>query len=147
MSTANDDSPDCVVLSGFPRDAVRVVASRQSADAAYVLLDTNPKGWRYLYGINCERVNRRWTEGSSGNGSGWARLEEDLGTLTLWEDVTSDADRARASFAGELFETAVEDGVYLFAWWNVPCPDDKWPRLEALRVRGEWLRIPFARSV
>ena len=123
------------------------MASRQSADAAYVLLDTNPKGCRYLYGINCERVNGRWTEGSSGNGSGWARLEEDLGTLTLWDEVASDADRARASFAGELFEAAVQAGVYLFAWWNVPCPDDKWPRLEALRVRGEWLRIPFAPSV
>jgi hypothetical protein len=113
-----------------------------------VLLDTNPKGWRYLYGINCERVDGRWNEGNSGNGSGWSRmgLEEDLGTLTLWGDVTAGADRARASFAGEQFETAVEDGVYLFAWWRVPCPDAKMPRLEALRVGGKWKRIASARS-
>lgn len=138
-------SPEEAALFGFPAGAVRVVASRQNDDVAFVLLATNPHGWRYLYGVNCERVEGKWSEGGSGNGPGWSEIGPigSFGTLTLWGDVTRDADRARARFEGQSFEMTVDGGVYLFVWWNVPVPGDNWvwPRLEALRVRGEWVDV------
>lgn len=128
------------MLAGFPPGACRVVASCASHDVAYVLLDTAPTGWRYLYGVNVERRGGVWTEGSSGNGSGWSRVDpdEELGTLTLWDDAPQGADRVRARFNGELFETPIQNGAYLFVWWNIVCPDD-WPRLEAFRIAGAWI--------
>ncbi len=136
-------SPEQAALFGFPLGAVHIVASRQADDVAFVLLDASPHGWRYLYGVNCERVDGQWTEGGSGNGPGWSEIGPNgsLGTLTLWGEVTRDADRIRARFDGQPFETTVDDGVYLFVWWSIPCPEDQWPRLEALRVRGEWVHV------
>jgi hypothetical protein len=42
---SNDvDSPERVVLAGFPEGAVRIVASREAVDVVHVLLDMRPNG-------------------------------------------------------------------------------------------------------
>lgn len=143
MTTPLFDSPEEAATNGIPPQSCRVLASRVQGDAAYVLLDTHPEGWRYLYGVNCDRRNGRWCEGTSGNRPGWSRVGpvDDLGTLKIWGESPMGADRVRIRYEGEVREEAVEHGVYLLVWWSVPCPDDRGPRVQAFRVRGEWLPL------
>ena len=132
-------SPEDAALDGFPRHLCHVVASRVNGDIAYVLLNTGSHARPYLYGAHCERIDGAWHEGHSSNASGWSKIgsDDDRGTMTLWDDAPPYADRARAKFNGESREAPVENGAFLFVWWNVGCPED-WPELEAFRIAGRW---------
>ena len=120
----------------------RVVATCVNGDVAYVLLDTGSDGRPYLYGVNCQRHYGLWSERGSSNGPGWSQAGSDphLGTLVDWGEAPPEADAVRLDFNGAVLEAAVNDGVYLAAWWRTPCPRVAWPRVEALRVMGEWVR-------
>jgi len=133
------DSPEAAAMSEFPADC-RVVASAVDGDDAYVLIDTNPSESAYLYGVCVRRGDGGWEEGTSGNGPGWTLtdFEGELGTLVLWGEAPEGADRVRVEWRGETREAAAEGGVYLLAWWRVPCPDEH-PREGAFRVRGAWV--------
>ena len=146
-------------MSGFPAQYCRVVASRREGDDAVVLLDTGSNGVPYLYVVMCERKGDSWIDGMSGNCLGWASTdpvgepdesdaweEEDSedparGTLTLWDEAPPGADMVRVEFEGTTIDAPVHDGVYLLAWWKVPCPQEH-PRAVAFRIRGEWTPAP-----
>ena len=143
------DTPEHAAMNGFPDKYCRVVASRVEGDDAYVLLDTGSPGQPYLYGVNCERSNGRWFEGSSGNGGGWSVTDVTVGagTWSLWDDAPADADRVRAAFNGEVFETPVLEGAYLFVWWRQPNLPDMAPTVTAVRISGEWVEQLDWRSI
>ncbi len=115
---------------------------RVQGDAAYALFDTGPEGQPHLYGVNYERRDGRWSEGISGNGPGWSHVGPEVarGTLTIWSEAPLGADKVRLEFEGELREEPVDNGVYLAAWWDVPCPKGTEPRISASRVNGQWVR-------
>lgn len=60
----------------------------------------------------------------------------------MWQDAPPGADRARVAFGGETRDEPVERGVYLAAWWRVPCPENDWPHAVAFRVSGHWVPAP-----
>ena len=143
MTPRSFDTPEAAVLAGFPPGAVRIVAVRAHADDAYVLVDTRPSGPPYLYGITCVRAGDGWVEGSSSNGGGWRNTDTDaeLGMLVVWDDAPAGADRVRVAFGADVHEEPIEYGVYLSAWWRVPCPEDGWPDAVAFRVKGQWVDV------
>ena len=110
----------------------------------YGLFDTGPIGQPYLYGVNYERRDGKWSEGSSGNGPGWSQVGpvDGLGTWTVWDEAPPGADAVRSEFNGHLSEEPVTAGFYLAAWWEVPCEDDSSPRVTAFRINGEWIPVP-----
>jgi hypothetical protein len=134
-------SPEEAAMIGFPGQAVRVLATARDGDDAYVLLDTGPAGEPYLYGVCVNRERGGWVEGTSGNGSGWTLTggEDDVGTLTEWGEAPEGATRVRVVFGGEVREAPVANGVYLLAWWRVPCPTDDFPRVDAFQIDGRWV--------
>lgn len=127
--------------ASFPPQHCRIVATREHGDAGYVLFDTAPTAGHYLYGVNYERVDERWMEGISSNGSGWSHVgqDPDLGTLTDWGIAPAGADRARVEVDGELYDEPVENGVYLFVWWRVPADHDIEYGPIRFRINGRWV--------
>jgi len=137
------DSLADAARSSFPTEFCRIVAMREHGDVGYVLFNTRPLGEPYLYGVDYERIDGRWTEGGSANGPGWSRVGPELGTLTIWDEAPPSADRVRVDFEGETREEAVNEGAYLAVWWNVSHPDrNRWPIATAFRINGEWVRAP-----
>lgn len=130
-----------VARSSFETRFCRTVAAREQGDVAYVLFDTGPESRPYLYGINYERRDGHWSEGTSSNGPGWAKVGpmEGVGTLTLWGEAPPGADKVRVEFEEKLREELVSDGVFLAVWWSVSPPERSWPRAAAFRINGEWL--------
>src|SRR5215475_2441331 len=91
------------VSSSFPVEFTRVIAVREHGDFGVALFDTRPSAADpYLYEVHYQRVNGRWSEGSSSNGCGWHRYayESDLGVGTDWGCAPRDADRARGEING-----------------------------------------------
>jgi hypothetical protein len=127
--------------ASFPPDSCRLLAVREHGDAAVALFDTRPSAEPYLYEVHYERTNGRWSEGSSGNGPGWHRIEpnSDIGIATVWEEATTGADRVRAELDGLSLDEEVLNGVYFLVWWDVPLSH---PQVTAFRVNGEWRRAP-----
>jgi hypothetical protein len=70
--------------ASFPPDSCRLLAVREHGDVAVALFDTRPSAEPYLYEVYYYRTNGRWSEGSSGNGPGWHRLDSnsDIGVAT-----------------------------------------------------------------
>ena len=133
------DTAEDAGLSGFPPQHCRVVASVIDSDDGFVLVDTNPAGGGYLHGVTVFRSADGWEPGSSGNGCGWTHTGDDLGTFAHWGDAPAGADRVRITWNGATREGPVADGIYLAVWLCIP--DDVWPRVTGLRVRGEWMDI------
>lgn len=139
------DTPEAAALVGFTDAHVRVAAVVAQGDDAYVLLDTGEAVHPYLYGSCVARQDGGWVELASGNGDGWTlTTERELGTLAVWGEAPASADQARVVFGGEAREIPVTGGVYLTAWWRVPCPEHDFPRAEAFRVGREWVAEPAA---
>lgn len=134
-------TPEEAAMDGFPGQAVRVLATAREGGDAYVLIDTGPEGHPYLYGVCANRERGGWVEGSSGNGSGWTITdsEAEAGTLTEWGEAPEGTTRVRVSFNGEVREAPVANGVYLVAWWRVPCPTEDFPRVDAFLIDGRWV--------
>jgi hypothetical protein len=130
-------------MAGFPPEHCRVLASVVHDDAAFVVLDTGPVEYRYLYGGTAERVEGGWTDGTSSNGpsAGWTLIDRDdeLGVAYTYNEAPHGADRVRVAFGTELQEAAVVNGIYLAAWWGVPSDDARTPVTVAFRIGGEWV--------
>jgi len=139
MNTNGYDTPEDAAMEGFPPQYCRVIASRVRGDLAYVLLDTHPEGWRYLYGSHCYRQNGKWGEISSSNGGGWHQAgdDPDVGTFALWGEAPPGAIAARVRFAEEITEEPLTDGVYLVVRWAVPS-DVEWPGLIGFRFADHY---------
>lgn len=137
MQMQSFPTPEAAATSGFP--GARIAASAAEGDDAYVLVDTNPSGDSYKYGVNVHRRSGGWEEGNSGNGAGWTLTDQEhgLGTLVVWADAPANADAVRIAWNGETREVAVTGGVYLAVWWRVPCPSEH-PRVVGVRVGGAW---------
>jgi hypothetical protein len=131
--------------ASFPPDSCRVLAVREHGDSAVALFDTRPNAEPYLYEVHYDRTNGRWSEGSSGNGPGWNRLDanSDIGLATVWEQAPAGADRVRAELDGQSVEEDVLNGVYFLVWWDVPLSH---PQVTAFRVNGGWRRAPSIRE-
>jgi hypothetical protein len=125
--------------ASFPAEFCRIVATSENGDAGYVLFDTGPIEYPYLYGVNFERRNGRWSEGNSSNGSGWSHVgpDPDLGTVTTWGEAPPGADMVRVEFQGQVREEQVSNGVYFAAWWRVPCDG---AQVIAFRIDGAWVK-------
>jgi hypothetical protein len=138
-------------MAGFPTANCRVLASVTEGDAAYVVMDTGPVEYRYLYGGTAERVEGGWIDGTSGNGpgAGWTRTdrEGELGVAYIYDEAPEGVDRVRVAFGTELHEAAVINGIYLAAWWRVPSNDARTPVTAAFRVAGEWMPAKAWRGV
>jgi hypothetical protein len=133
------DSLDDAVRSSFPENHCRLLAVREHGDFAVALFDTRPTAAPYLYEVHYERRDGRWSESSSGNGSGRCSLrqESDLGVLTSWGEAPAGADKVRAELAGQVAEESVTNGIYLFAWWDVP--SESLAEVTAFRINGQWM--------
>jgi hypothetical protein len=142
-TTAMDDhgynSPAEAATAGFPDNHCRSLASQIYMDDAYVLLDTGVPGAPYLYGADCVRIDGRWFELGSSNGSGWHQSGDDpqTGTLSLWDEVPEDVEAVRVMFNGVPSEHPANHRAYLAVWWHVPVPTE-WPKVVALKILGEW---------
>jgi hypothetical protein len=130
-------------MAGFPAAHCRVLASAAEGDAAYVVMDTGPVEYRYLYGGTAERVEGGWTDGTSSNGpsAGWTCTDHEgqLGVAYVYDEAPDGADRVRVAFGTELQEAEVISGIYLAVWWHVPSDDARTPVATAFRVAGEWM--------
>jgi hypothetical protein len=122
----------------LPTRFCRVVAMREHGDFGYVLFDTSSQDQPYLYGVNYQRVDGRWLEGSSSNGDGWSHMGSDprIGTLALWGQAPAGADRVRVELGGQSREEAIENGIYLVVWWGVPVDLGLWQI--TFRINGQW---------
>jgi len=130
---------DDAILASFPPQFCRVLVVREQGDHAVALFDMRLSAEPYLYEVQYQRENGRWSEGHSANGAGWhlLDLDSDLGVVTAWGGTPADADRVRGQLEGRVLEDAVENGVYLLVWWNVP---ESHAEITAFRVKGEWVR-------
>ena len=139
MEDKGYDSPDRAATAGFSEAHCRAVASQVYEDNAYVLLDTGSPGEPYLYGADCCRINGRWFELGSRNGSGWHQTGDDpaVGTLSLWDEVAEDVEAVRVMFNGSTSEHPARDRAYLAVWWRVP-PPVEWPAVVGVRKHGVW---------
>jgi len=139
MRDVGYDSPGKAALAGFVEEQCRAVASDVYEDDAYVLLDTGSPGEPYFYGANCCRINGRWFELASSNGSGWHQTGDNpaVGTLSMWDEVGEDVEAVRVSFNGNTSEHPANHRAYLAVWWRVPQPVE-WPSIVGYRVGGVW---------
>src|SRR5687767_7483038 len=99
-------TPEAAAMAGFPPEHCRVLASITQGDASFVVLDTGPAEYRYLYGGTAERVKDGWTDGMSSNGpsAGWTRTdrERELGVAYAYAEAPDGADRVRVAFGTEV---------------------------------------------
>jgi hypothetical protein len=130
-------------MEGFPAAHVRVIATAQEGDHAFVVLDTGAAGAPYLYGGTVHRIAGRWHGGSDSNGGAvsWSRTDEEgeLGVVTLWDEAPSGAEAVRVRWRDTEREVPVHFGGFLAAWWREPWPEDAWPKVVAFRVGDQWI--------
>ena len=143
MSTSGFDTPEQAAMLGFPPAHVRVVATAQDGDDAFVVLDTGSPGAPYLYGGTVHRIGGRWEAGidHNGGGAGWTVTDSDqeLGVVAIWDEAPDGADAARVQWRSVERDVPVNAGGFLAAWWRESYPEDEWPTLVAFRVRGQWI--------
>ena len=134
-------SPEAAAMASFPAAHCRVVASAADGDDAYVVLDTGPTAYRYLYGLSAAREADGWRDGTGGNGpaAGWVLADEagERGTAYIYGEAPDGATRARATLGADVREAAVAGGVYLVVWFRAPA-DVPTPTLVAFEVGGRW---------
>lgn len=130
-------------MAGFPAAHCRVLAVDLDGKDAFVVLDTGPAGYRYLYGGTVERTEGGWVGGCDGNGGavGWTLTDSDrrLGVVALWDDAPPGADAVRVKWRDDERDEAVRNGVYLVTWSRETDPKLSLPRVIAFRVGGRWL--------
>ena len=140
------ESPEIAILYEFPGAPCRVAAIATEGDEGYAVVDVGAAGQPYLYGIAVARRGGGWEAGTDGNGPGWTLTDpaRDLGTATAWGEAPEGTVRVRATLAGDTREVPVARGVYLVAWWRVPCPAAAEPRVDAFRIGDRW--VPASRA-
>jgi hypothetical protein len=134
------DTPEQAAMFGFPEKYCRVIASSVDDDWAYVLLDTGSDGRSYFYGGWCRRQNGRWYDAGSSNGSSLTLRshDPDVGMMAFWDEVPAGVEAVRVEFFGDIQEVKVKDGAFLAMWWRTPASG--YPRIDAFRIDGEWIR-------
>ena len=136
-------TPEAAAMDGFPAEHCRVLAVDADGDDAFVVLDTGPTEYRYLYSGTVERVGDGWIGGIDSNGGGvrWTRTDEEreVGVVVLTDEAPPGSDAVRASWRGHERESLVRNGVYLLTWWQEPFPEDSWPKTVAFRIAGRWV--------
>ena len=134
-------TPEAAAMQGFPAAHCRVLAVDLDGKDGFVVLDTGPADYRYLYGGTVEYVEGGWVGGCDGNGGavGWTLTdsERDVGVVALWDDAPPDA--VRVAWRGQEREAPVRNGVYLVTWWREPDPMNAWPHVIAFRSGGQWV--------
>jgi hypothetical protein len=135
-------TPEAAAMSGFPAEHCRVLASAAEGHAAFVVLDTGPAEYRYLYDGTAERVVGGWTDGISGNGRSAGRTLTnrvgDRGVAYIYDEAPAGVDRVWAALGDDVREVAVMNGIYLVTWWGVATDEERVPALVAVRVAGMW---------
>lgn len=133
-------------MQGFPPAHCRVVAIEVDGKDGFVLLDTGPAEYRYLYGGTVERLAGGWRCGidSNGGGVGWTLTDDDrdVGVVAVCGEAPSTAVAVRVEWRGESREALIQNGVYLLTWWREPYPEDDWPEITAFRIGDAWLPPP-----
>ena len=132
-------------MEGFPTAHCRVLAVEVDGKDGFVLLDTGPSEYRYLYGGTVERLAGGWRGGidSNGGGIGWTLTDDarDVGVVSARGEAPDGADAVRVEWRGESRESPVRNGVYLVTWWREPWPEDDWPEVTAFRIDGDWVIV------
>jgi hypothetical protein len=130
-------------MLGFPPEHCRVLAIDVDGNDAFVVLDTGPAEYRYLYCGTVRRTGDGWSGGTDSNGGGvcWTRTDDarDLGVIALSDEAPSDSDAVRVSWRGRERESLVRNGVYLVTWWRELFPEGAWPAVVAFRIAGRWV--------
>ena len=130
-------------MSGFPSAHCRVLAVDVDGKDGYVVLDTGPAEYVYLYSGTVERIEGGWIGRSDGNcgGVGWRRTDDErgLGVVALLLEAPPGTDAVRTMWRGHERESLVRNGVYLLTWWHEPWPDDSWPHVTAFRTGRRWV--------
>jgi hypothetical protein len=143
MSLELFPTPEDAAMHGFPRAHCQVVAVEVDGKDGFVLLDTGPAEYRYLYGGTVQRLAGGWCGGIDSNGGGvrWTRTDDegDVGVIAVCGEAPSDAVAVRVEWRGEIRETPIRNGVYLLTWWREPYPERDWPEVTAFRVGNAWL--------
>ena len=136
-------TPEEAALEGFPPAHCRVLAVEVDGKDGFVLLDTGPAEYRYLYGGTVERLAGGWCDGidSNGGGVGWTLTDDarEVGVVAVCGEAPHAADAVRVEWRGERREPLVRNGVYLVAWWREPSPEGDWPQVTAFRIGGDWV--------
>jgi hypothetical protein len=134
-------TPEDAAMEGFPAGCCRVLAVEVDGKDGFVLLDTGPAEYMYLYGGTVERLAGGWCGGIDSNGGGvrWTRTDDDVGVVAACGEAPLNATAVRVEWRGESREVLVQNGVYLATWWRQPCPDDDWPQVTAFRLDNDWL--------
>lgn len=129
-------------MQGFPAAHCRVLAVELDGKDGFVVLDTGPTAYRYLYGGTVKRVEGGWTGGIDGNGAvGWTLTdwEREVGVVALWDEAPPGAGAVRVAWQAGEREAPVRNGVYLVTWWRVPNPQGLWPLVTAFYIDGQWV--------
>jgi hypothetical protein len=130
-------------MEGFPAAHCRVLAVEVDGKDGFVVLDTGPAEYRYLYSGTVERVEGGWIGGIDSNGGGvrWTLTdgERDLGVVALSDEAPPGADAVRVTWRGHERQAPVRNGVYLVTWWREPYPEGAWPQVTAFRIGGRWV--------
>lgn len=129
-------------MEGFPAAHCRVLAVDLDGRDGYVVLDTGPADYRYLYGGTVHRVDGGWVGGSDSNcAEGWTLTDRErkVGVVALSDKAPRGADAVRVAWRGEEREAPVRNGVYLVTWWREPDPKNTLPRVTDVRVGGRWV--------
>ncbi len=135
------ESLEIAILYEFPGVPCRVAALAREGDDAYAVVDTGDDGQPRPHGITLLRGEGGWEAAADGGGPGWTPTDPEraLGTATAWGPAPEGTVRVRATLAGDTREVPVARGVYLVAWWRVPCPAAGEPRVEAFRIGERWV--------
>jgi hypothetical protein len=135
-------TPEDAAMEGLPPEHCRVLAMQVDGKDGYVLLDTGPPEYVYLYGGTVECFDEGWCGGcdSNGGGVGWTRTDDqtDVGVVAVSGEAPPLAVAVRVDWRGERRDVPVQNGVYLVTWWREPFPDGDWPQLVAFRIDDNW---------
>jgi hypothetical protein len=136
-------TPEEAAMQGFPPAHCRVLAVEVNGKDGFVLLDTGPAEYRYLYGGTVEQLPGGWCGGtdSNGGGVGWTLTDDarEVGVVAVCGESPHGADAVRVEWRGERREPLVRDGVYFVTWWREPSPEGDWPQVTAFRIGGDWV--------
>jgi hypothetical protein len=144
MSPKLFPTPEDAAMEGFPAAHCRVLAVDVDGKDGFVLLDTGPAEYVYLYGGTVERLAGGWCGGidSNGGGVGWTHTDEDVGVVAACGEAPPNATAVRVEWRGESREALVQNGVYLFTWWRQSYPDGDLPQVTAFQFDNAWQAVP-----
>ena len=95
MSPELFPTPEAAAMQGFPPAYCRVLAVEVNGNDGFVLLDTGPAEYRYLYGGTVERLAGGWCGGidSNGAGVGWTLTDDhaEVGVVAACGEAPSPA--------------------------------------------------------